>query len=1494
MVALTLLTLGNGSGPVNATAPVGTFTTSLGGTAKVDWTNTAFGDFWVDDVSMVSPANASHGDTFDGGLRVGVCATSSCTYTSTFSSYSGSGTANASQMLYQGADQSLNGLTVATSYKFSSTTASARILVKLQNASGSSITRTVRMDSDLGCDSGCYLRYQSTTGATIGNYHTPSSSATQTQAFWTITTDQGSALDSTSGGDPIVSLAYGTSGTGITPTTTITNSAATNLYTTIDATVPANSTRYLMFVLGLGGVSTTTNTLSGAYSGANTYLRNFTDLPADLRSDLTDAQKGQILNWLIAPQVSSFAPTSTLTTSTSLTYNLQFSETVTGLAVGDFSKSGTGSASCTIGSPTGSGNSYQISLTGCSEGTVILTLAQNAVTSVATSQTGPSSATNATTAEIDRTAPTISSVDTPSATTYGPGTNINFTVRFSESVTVTGTPRLPLTVGATQRYANFVSLSDSKTATFRYTVQTDANDIDTDGVTLTSPAETNSATINDLAGNSITNLSFTSPTLTSVKVAQRAAAPTITAITGSSGSLSVAFTAGSDNGSSITNYEYSTNGGTSFTAFSPVDTTTPLVISGLSNGTTYQVKIRALTTLNGSSTAGESSTSVSGTPTAVPAASVSPSISGTVSVGSRLTASTGTWTNSPTSYTYRWVRSQTLNGTYTAITNATSDSYTIVSGDNSYFIKVAVTATNASGSKTETSSATTQVKVPISISGGSNITTTVGVVESSSAFTASGGYGAIGLSVSPVHPQVTISNGIVVAGSSLPAGSYTETVTATDSLGDTATTTLSISVLTVISAPSFTVARGASRGSIKLTFTPVTGASSYTVKVYKSVNSFVTPYVTVTNYTSGTDIQDGDPDTCSNSSTPICYGIRLGHTFRFTITPVADSGYTSTGESAQSGKYGIFEPTLPSVSIPTTGVVGLDVQNYQSINTGFSSLIAYAYASASSYVTVFDSMSIVGLSTNRFALPSGENYKISFKYFGTTIGDVTWLDSDESTKSSARFVLIKPNPPSNILAVRNGSQTIRLTWNAAAGPYQQYYYYTSTDGTNFNYAGWTSTDSATITGLTNGTPYYIRIFNWGSGNYGRHSDYILMTGTITPATTPGQVASLGATASNSTIDLTWTAPSDTGGALITSYLIEYSASVASYGESTTALSSATSASLTGLVNGTSYFVRITARNEVGSSPAVDFGGGSSILVKGTAGSTAGAVTSITRTSATISATVNARGNTTTPTLTWGIAGGSQTNVTLSSVSSDSVLVTSNLTGLLPGRRYQVTSSVTPGISQDVGGTPIYFTTTPDSPTGVTSTSTNSKITVAWDYNSGASGYWFTYSAYAYLSGVQVGSGCPLVNYFFSAGRTSCEFTGLAGNTTYSIHITSTIYGGDYGNGSSEAYVLTAATDPNTATISLVVNSGNLTIVRGNTVNIVANTNVAGAVTFKANGRIISGCKQKATSSLQATCAWRPSTHGVVKVTALFNPTSNQYTNVTSSETSVMMTRRSSR
>jgi len=102
-------------------------------------------------------------------------------------------------------------------------------------------------------------------------------------------------------------------------------------------------------------------------------------------------------------------------------------------------------------------------------------------------------------------------------------------------------------------------------------------------------------------------------------------APTITAITPGNESLNVAFLAPSgDGGAPITNYAYSIDNGANWAVRDPASTGSPLTITGLTNGTAYPVRIRAVNSVG----QGTQSTAVSGTPSATaPAAPASVAVS---------------------------------------------------------------------------------------------------------------------------------------------------------------------------------------------------------------------------------------------------------------------------------------------------------------------------------------------------------------------------------------------------------------------------------------------------------------------------------------------------------------------------------------------------------------------------------------------------------------------------------------------------------------------------------------------------------------------------------------------------------------------------------------------------------------------------------------------------------------------------------------------------
>ena len=98
-------------------------------------------------------------------------------------------------------------------------------------------------------------------------------------------------------------------------------------------------------------------------------------------------------------------------------------------------------------------NSYGSSLTSSSS--------YSSLTTVVLENSGP-----------DTTAPTISSINSSTSNgTYKTGDVISIQVNFSESVAVTGTPKLTLETGGTDRAVSYASGTGTNQLTFTYTVQ---------------------------------------------------------------------------------------------------------------------------------------------------------------------------------------------------------------------------------------------------------------------------------------------------------------------------------------------------------------------------------------------------------------------------------------------------------------------------------------------------------------------------------------------------------------------------------------------------------------------------------------------------------------------------------------------------------------------------------------------------------------------------------------------------------------------------------------------------------------------------------------------------------------------------------------------------------------------------------------------------------------------------------------------------------------
>jgi hypothetical protein len=152
-------------------------------------------------------------------------------------------------------------------------------------------------------------------------------------------------------------------------------------------------------------------------------------------------------------------------------------------------------------------------------------------------------------------------------------------------------------------------------------------------------------------------------------------------------------------------------GGGACTAIGGATSTSYTVGSG-DVGDTIDVTVTS-TNAAGSAAATSSPTSqVVAPPPSAPENMSVPQVTGTAQVGDQLSASEGTWTNGPSSFAYQWEDCNAAGGSCTPISGATGSSYTLASGSLGSAVVVAVTATNAGGSATVTSSPTSAVTEP--------------------------------------------------------------------------------------------------------------------------------------------------------------------------------------------------------------------------------------------------------------------------------------------------------------------------------------------------------------------------------------------------------------------------------------------------------------------------------------------------------------------------------------------------------------------------------------------------------------------------------------------------------------------------------------------------------------------------------------------------------------------------------------------------------------
>jgi hypothetical protein len=181
--------------------------------------------------------------------------------------------------------------------------------------------------------------------------------------------------------------------------------------------------------------------------------------------------------------------------------------------------------------------------------------------------------------------------------------------------------------------------------------------------------------------------------------------------------------------------------------------------------------------------------------------------------------------------------------------------------------------------------------------------------------------------------------------------------------------------------------------------------------------------------------------------------------------------------------------------------------------------------------------------------------------------------------------LTVPGAPTAVSATA-GNASATVSWTAPANGNSTITSYTvtpyigSTAQPTTTVTGNPAPTTATVTGLTNGTPYTFTVTATNAIGSGPPSAASNVVTPIAP-TPPAAPTGVTATAGNGSVSLTWTAPAN-GGGTITSYTVTPSSGTP---VTVTGSPAPANATVTGLVNGTTYTFTVTATNSAGTSAA---------------------------------------------------------------------------------------------------------------------------------------------------------------------------------------------------------------------------------------------------------------------------------------------------------------------
>ncbi len=639
-------------------------------------------------------------------------------------------------------------------------------------------------------------------------------------------------------------------------------------------------------------------------------------------------------------------------------------------------------------------------------------------------------------------------------------------------------------------------------------------------------------------------------------------APTITSLTPTSGALHVQFAPGANGGSAVTRYEYRIGSGAWTTTGSLGST---FQLDGLENGTEYSVQVRAVNAEG----EGAASAAVSETPRDLPAQA---SLDSFLPTHQTLTVRVSVPTDGGSPVT-GW--EYTTDGGLTWATASSTTSPLIISklsSDSSASLvngasySIAVRAVNAAGAGPASD---IRVLSPRAVPAEPVIVVTEGVSSLSVAYTVADDGGS---------PVTAIEYNI--GGSWIDAGSLSSPFVISG-LANGTTYPVTVRAVNVSGASGVNAARSGTPRTVPDAPTTVTAASddvstlvSWTPPAFNG-GSPITSYVATAYTTAGGDSVVRTATTASTSAT--ITPLKNGTTYYVSVTAINAAG-ESVASSPRVAVTPLAKPGAPVIGSIVAANTYLTVP-FTAPSAGSMPITAYQYRlNGGSWVNAGTTSSPVTISS----LTNGVEYSVQLRA-------VSSAGAGPASAAVAKTPFTLPDAPDAATIVAEPiSGGANVTWVAPNANGSTITGYTivawsaATQGSQSRTCTSTGATSCQITGLSNGTTYYITIDATNAAGTSTRSTPrvpVVYTGA------PGRVTGVSGTSGDAKVDLTWTAPAANASA-ITDYTLWYKSSTdSSYTRFTDAVSSATSGSVTGLTNGTAYTFIVYAVNSNGTSIA---------------------------------------------------------------------------------------------------------------------------------------------------------------------------------------------------------------------------------------------------------------------------------------------------------------------